>query len=89
MRVQTYSLLNLRNGSVWATEADQRHPELAIRRRVIGYERNYGLQFDARFVQPVLQPAKKAERLACAGVACIASDRLKQPALRSLFVFLN
>src|ERR1700751_73601 len=89
MRVQTYSLLNLRNGGVWVTEADQRHPELAIRRRVIGYERNHSLEFDARLVRTVLQPPEEAERLARAKAGCIAFDCLEQQLFGARFVLLN
>ena len=64
MWAEPYAFLDFGDSGVRLAEADYRHTELTRGRRVIGYERNRSLQFNARLVQSVLQPPKQAKRVA-------------------------
>src|ERR1700737_1244328 len=89
MWAEPYASLYFGDSGVRLAEADQRHAELAKCRRVIGHERNRGLEFDARFVQAVLQPPKEAERLAGTETVCIACDCFEQQLFSLRFIFVN
>src|SRR6516225_706561 len=84
MWAEPYAFLDFGDSGVRLAEADYRHTELTRGRRVIGYERNRGLQFNARLVQPVLQPPKQAKRVARTKAGSIAFDCFAQLAVHLL-----
>src|SRR6516165_5871744 len=87
MWAEPYAFLDFGDSDVRLAEADYRHTELTRGRRVIGYERNRSLQFNARLVQSVLQPPKQAKRVARTKAGSIAFDCFEKQPLSSQFIF--